>query len=357
MNKKLSFLIAIIIPFLPSCIKDEPLNREADILSIGLGEDPLIASSITENRIQLVVSNDEVDYKKIAPVFDLTSGATITPPSGDTLDFTHDQTYTVLSEDGKYSKQYTVSVTPQLSTKYDFEDWYMAGALWKYPALDDIMWDSANKGIMTAKFGRVSRYPTRDTTDAYTGNKAALLETLQGGTFMVVGYVPIFSGSLFRGKFGTVDWNNLPSTAKFGQIHPKENGKPVKFTGYYKYIPGETVIDKNGVVTGAVDQCSIYSVLYHITKGSSETLDGTNIFTASNVVAVAKLQDGSEKSEFTQFELPFVYKEGAVIDYDTYDYKLAVVFASSREGDYYRGAIGSKLTIDDVEIVCESFKE
>ncbi len=57
---------------------------------------------------------------------------------------------------------------------------------------------------------------------------------------------------------------------------------------------------------------------------------------------------------FTKFTIPFEYKNGAELDYDNYDYKLTIMFASSKDGNEYKGSIGSTLIVDDVEIICDT---
>lgn len=334
-----------------SCIKDEPLNKEADIEVFSLPDSILINSVISDNKVTLVIKNTAFN-KKLAPQIVVTPGATITPASGDSIDFSKDVTYTVVSEDKQYSKTYTVNVTSSVSLKFDFEDWFMLGGFWKYPALEDDMWSSANQGIMTAKLGKVDKYPTRSTTDCVNGKYAALLETQKGGTFLVAGYVPIFSGSLFRGTF-KLNMASPPQSALFGQVHAKESGIPTTMTGYYKYTPGDTLINKQGIVPNKIDEFSIYAAMYKVTKGNdglSEYLNGENILTSDKVVAKAILEDRSPKSQFTKFELPFVYSED--LNYDLHNYKLAIVFASSKNGDFYEGAVGSTLIVDDVEVIC-----
>lgn len=348
-------LIGLIILCSTSCIKEEPLYREADITSFVIDGEGLISSSIADDKIQLVVSV-AVDYKKLVPQITLSPGATVIPASGESVDFTKDVVYKVTSEDGQYMKEYTVSVSPLISTKFDFEEWQLSGSFWKYPSLKDISWSSANQGVMMAMLGKVNRYPTRDTIDAHSGEKAALLETLKGGSYMG-NFIPIFSGSLFRGKFELKFPDVLKST-NFGQIHPKSSGKPTLFEGYYKYKCGEEFIDSEGnVVPGKTDECSIYAVLFEVSKdaGNDEYLFGDNVLSDKRIVARAVLEDGGEKAEYTKFSIPFEYVKE--LDYTKNDYKLTVVFASSKRGDYYEGAPGSMLIVDDVEVICEAFKE
>lgn len=170
--------------------------------------------------------------------------------------------------------------------------------------------------------------------------------------------INLFPGSLFRGTFKLNIGSPLKST-RFGQLHPKYAGKPVKLTGYYKYIPGPVYQDRDkNPMAEKTDSCSIYAVMYKVTKGPSgrdEYLDGTNILDPANgrLIAKAVLQSSETVSNYASFELPFEYTEEP--NYDLYDYKLAVVFSSSKNGDNYEGAIGSVLTIDDVEVVCEDY--
>jgi len=358
MKLKSLLLTTLCVLCLTSCIKDDPLYREADITSFTLDEKIMVSSNISDNKIQIVVV-EGTDYKSLVPTIFLSPGAIVTPASGETIDFTNDVVYKVVSEDGKYSKEYTVSVTSFTSMKHDFEEWELAGALWKYPVLKDITWSSANLGIAIAKTGKVDRYPTRDTIDAHTGEHAAVLETLFGGGKYWGNYIPIFSGSLFTGKFQIVDTNNVLTSTHFGQVQAKESGKPLELKGYYKYKRGKEFIDSKGdTIPNKMDEFSISAVLYKVAKddtGKDEYLDGTNIQTSDKIIAKAILEDSEEKEEYTYFSIPLEYTEE--MNYEQHAYKLAIVLASSKRGNYYEGAPGSMLIIDSVEVVCEEIKE
>ena len=56
------------------------------------------------------------------------------------------------------------------------------------------------------------------------------------------------------------------------------------------------------------------------------------------------------KVDYTYFEIPFEflkdYEEGA-------KYKLAIVCSSSKEGDLFKGAGGSTLILDELEVMGE----
>lgn len=60
--------------------------------------------------------------------------------------------------------------------------------------------------------------------------------------------------------------------------------------------------------------------------------------------------DKTAKVDYTYFEIPFEflkdYEEGA-------KYKLAIVCSSSKEGDLFKGAGGSTLILDELEVMGE----
>ena len=103
-----------------SCIKDEALNAEADILSVEVDGDMLIRQPvITNDEVKLYVNATD-DVTKLAPKFSLTEGATIEPASGTERDFTYPQTYTVTSQDGNWKKTYKVSFVASEEMVADF---------------------------------------------------------------------------------------------------------------------------------------------------------------------------------------------------------------------------------------------
>lgn len=92
-----------------SCIRDEALNAEADILTCTVPEDILKRDPIIENNKVVLMVTADADLTHQAPEFTLTPGATISPRSGTERDFTTPQSYTVTSEDGNWKKEYQVT--------------------------------------------------------------------------------------------------------------------------------------------------------------------------------------------------------------------------------------------------------
>jgi len=152
MEKIFTRIFPLSLLLLSSCIKGEPRNTEADIVRCILPADILKSEpTIDDNSVQVFVVGG-VDMKKLAPEFELTPGATISPESGTERDFTEDQQYTVTSEDGAWQKTYRVSITQSdMQTKYDFENWKKQGSyVIPYEIMGDQIqniWSSGNSGF------------------------------------------------------------------------------------------------------------------------------------------------------------------------------------------------------------------
>ena len=109
------------------------------------------------------------------------------------------------------------------------------------------------------------------------------------------------------------------------------------------------------IVKDKKDTWDIYAIFYE-TDEKTKTLDATNRFDHPNLISIARIdeKDRKETDEWTEFYLPFVTKTGKTVDKDKLKagkYNVAIVFSSSIEGDYFRGAVGSTLHIDEVELI------
>lgn len=104
------FIVCLLLGItLVSCIRDEALNAEADILTCTVPGDILKRDPIIENNKVVLMVTADADLTHQAPEFTLTPGATISPASGTERDFTTPQFYTVTSEDGNWKKEYQVT--------------------------------------------------------------------------------------------------------------------------------------------------------------------------------------------------------------------------------------------------------
>lgn len=292
MKKIFTRIFPLSLLLLSSCIKGEPRNTEADIVRCILPADILKSEpTIDDNSVQAFVVGG-VDMKKLAPEFELTPGATISPESGTERDFTEDQQYTVTSEDGVWQKTYRVSITQSdMQTKYDFENWKKQGSyVIPYEIMGDQIqniWSSGNSGFaLTGGGGSYDKFPTAYTEESHSGQWAAKLVTRATGTFGVNLKMPIAAGNLFIGTFDGMSATKDPMKAtRFGMTFGRE---PLRLTGYYRYQSGGDITDENNqlVVPARRDSCNIYAVLYE-TDDEVECLYGDNVLTSPNLVAVA----------------------------------------------------------------------
>ena len=91
--------------------------------------------------------------------------------------------------------------------------------------------------------------------------------------------------------------------------------------------------------------------MFEIEK-DTDVLTGLDVNTSDKRVAVAVLADGTDKAEYTSFDIPFTYLDGKSFDPNK-KYKITFVCSSSKEGDFFKGAPNSTLFIDEFEIVYE----
>lgn len=372
------FLVGVLALLLSSCIKDEPLWSEADIVEFTLSDSIMANSLLSQDDQKIsIVLKPGANIEKLVPRISISEGATISPALGDTISLLEDVVYVVTSQDGKIQRKYTVTTTG-MSFKYSFDNWKVVEtALTRYPKYDDGLWDNANSAYSMVLSSEnkeyaldTARYATRSTYDAVKG-RACLLETNKGG--VVVGKkVGMVAGSSFMGKF-QLSVSNPIKSAKFGQILPQENGRPIRFTGFFKYKSGDTFQywDKKKEEvsydnTGKQDKCSVYAIVFKVRKGKlglNDYLDGTNVQTDDRVVAKATIEDGSSSidfNKFTSFDVPFLSMETGMpyyeLDYENNDYKIAIILSSSEDGDNYQGSVGSTLIVDELEIITSTKK-
>lgn len=308
-------------------VVDQRLNYEADILSFGFDE---LSSPCKIDGLKISFPAKGLKLNALTPRYTISAGATCTLAQGMPADFSNPVRIVVKSEDGFTSKTYTV--TPQLpGIMFNFEKWSNTLG-YDNP---NGSWTSSNVGLKVSKntTGIPKEFSIQRTTDAHSGSSAALIKTVAMGG--ITGK-PLASGALFLGTF---DASNIISDPLSGPRFGVQWGNvtPSTFTGWYKYIPGETMINGSGT-----DEFDLYAIVFY-----GDVLTTRDVLTSERILYRAKISDLSPKSEYTYFEIPFEKlgeaPSGVVLRY-------TVVATSSREGDIFRGAIGSSLYIDDLEI-------
>ena len=361
-----------------SCFGSEPDGCEADIETVMLhvanpGDfffqptDSMQVVFSTDTIITFAVRN-HVDVTALAPVFTLSPGATVTPASGTTHDFSMGPVvYTVTSQDGKWQRHYRVSVIPTAivvadTLRYDFEHFELDPASQRYYIWHNVLpdgtlgndWSTANAGYRISMSSALpEEYPTTPLLNGYDG-AGVCLRTCDTGPFGKMANKRLAAGSMFLGAFDIrIAMSDHLHATRFGIPF---TGKPERFTGYYTYEPGPTVQDFYGnPMTGRIDTADVYAVFYrnHDAQGNEMVLFGDNILSSDLIVAVAELEYVTPTNQWTPWDVKFVYREE--VDEELLanrGYSLAIVFSSSSAGGDFIGAIGSRLCIDKVRLIC-----
>ncbi len=361
-----------------SCFGDEPDGCEADIETATLHVvNPEAYFFQPTDSIQAVLSTDSVitfavrgdaDVRALSPVFTLSAGATVNPASGSTHDFSQGPVfYTVTSQDGKWQRRYRVNVVPTLITvadtlRFDFEHFELEPASQRYYIWHNTLpdgslgndWATANTGYRISMSSALpDAYPTTPLLNGYDG-AAVCLRTSDTGPFGKMANKRLAAGNMFLGTFDI-------SIAMSDHLHATRFGipftsRPGRSTGYYTYEPGATVQDFYGnPIAGRPDSAVVYAVFYrnHDAAGNEVVLYGDNVLTSDLIVAVADMGYVTPTTQWTAWDVEFVYKEE--VDEQLLanrGYSLAIVFSSSSAGGEFIGAIGSRLCVDKVRLIC-----
>ena len=232
----------------------------------------------------------------------------------------------------------TAAATPLENGSFD--DWSSEvatnGTLWQ-PWSTSSFWDTGNRGATS--IADSNSVPTSETCNG-TG-KAASLET----KWIVM---KLAAGNIFTGSYVRTDGTN--GVLSFGR---EFSSFPSKLRINYKYT--SATIDKIGedalsYLKGQPDSCHIYIALTDWdqpleirTRPSERQLFDKN---DSHVIAYAEYISGNSDSQYQQKDLVLDYR------YTNRTPKYILVVASaSKYGDYFKGGVGSKLLIDNFELI------
>ena len=390
-----------------SCIQEEAKNAEADILScIVLDEN--LAEEIqnvmgnmvyTNNRV-MIQARSSINLTKLALDLEVTPGASVFPNPDNVEDFSEPREYTVTSESGEWKKKYMISIdTFSMPIDYRFDN-YELDNRGKYHVFFEkvagtefdskqYIWASGNSGYnISGQAKKPEDFPTVNVAGIEGGRAARLVTRTTGGWGALLG-MPIAAGNLFIGSFdGT---NAVAAPLKSTLFGMPFNKKPLRFEGKYCYQAGTEFtngVDENKepqIIT-YLDSCDIYAVLYESEGLEKESLNGADVLTSQNIVAIARVKNAEVMApsdhvllspEYKSFEVKFDYdttdpitwpsfmdqdkfkgSDGQLRTFDAeklkdYKYNLAVVFTSSRYGAGFAGALNSTLYIDNVKVICE----
>lgn len=234
----------------------------------------------------------------------------------------------------------------------DFDDWYQNDKTIYLGVTGDSFWDSSNPGTTQGWGAFVNVNPTQGVTDpVHTPNgKAAELKTQWASAKLA-------AASLYTGSFGGLVGSPIPSGAKinFGQPF---TSRPTALKGWFQYKPEVIDNDRQEVgnykpsMKGQTDICSIYiamaTEICQVDNTSSDniTIDFEN---DPRIIAYGELpvdQCVDTNGQWKAFNIPLTYK--SLTDKPTH---IIVVCSSSKYGDYFTGANGSVMYLDDFELV------
>ena len=232
----------------------------------------------------------------------------------------------------------TATATPLENGSFD--EWSSEaaanGTLWQ-PWSTSSFWDTGNRGATT--IADSNSVPTSETCNG--SGKAASLET----KWVVM---KLASGNIFTGSYVRTDGTN--GVLSFGR---EFKSFPSKLRINYKYT--SATIDKIGedaleYLKGRPDSCHIYIALADWnqpleirTRPSERQLFDKN---DSHVIAYAEYISGNSDSQYQQKDLVLNYR------YTNRTPKYILIVASaSKYGDYFTGGVGSKLLVDNFELI------
>lgn len=160
--------------------------------------------------------------------------------------------------------------------------------------------------------------------------------------------VKFAAGNAFTGTFDLVVMQ-MAGTVTLGKPF---TARPSRLKGEYKYTP--KTVDNGGdkISNGSMDQCAIYIVLLTepiaLNTADTKTLDWKSYY-KDKIIAVAELYRDNATNGYEDFDLKLDYWKTD----ETPSY-IGVLCTSSRYGDYFQGADGSELRIDNFELVYDN---
>ena len=222
------------------------------------------------------------------------------------------------------------------------EEWSQEdGKRWNPWAADaSPFWGTGNKGsAIVPSVGNITA-----PTDESISGKAAYLESKWA-------LIKLAAGNLFTGDF---DLDGMNGLLHFGRPF---TSFPTALRLYYKYtsVPIDKIGDNVGDLVnlkGEPDSCHIYIALsdksapYEIRNNPNKR----QLFDKNdkNIIAYGEFVSGTSTSAYKQITIPLEYR--ATNRTPKY---IIIVASSSKYGDYYVGGVGSKLWLDEMELVYE----
>lgn len=285
-------------------------------------------------------ASDSEEWKEIDPSWLTQNGGTLSCyiPHLEPL-----TTYDVRAvADGEYGNIITMTTEDtMILPDGSFDQWWLKdGKIWcPWDEGGTPYWDTGNTGAAT--LGQSNVVPTDHTV---TGEgQAAELNTKFVGIF---GIGKLGAGSIYTGSFSKVDGTN--GILDFGRPFTL---RPTKLRGYYQYQTKD--IDYTNSewedLKGRPDTCHIYIALTDWTAPYQIRTNPNNrqLFNkdADYIIAYGELLYSGTMDDYEPFEIELNYR-----DYFTSPTYLQITCAASKYGDYFTGANGAVLYVDEFSL-------
>lgn len=287
-----------------------------------------------------------VEYRKESE----TSWSTVPPANVSTSGNTFSATLTGLSASTTY--KYRISVDGSAGSEQTFttaaatplengamEEWSQDGKQWNpWAAGNDAFWGTGNPGA-AAFIGNLTT-----PTDESVKGQAALLETKNA-------IIKLGAGNIFTGDFALDGLNGLLHFGRPFSAFPTSLRLNYKYTSATIDMIGDNVGDLASL-KGQPDMFQIYIALSDKSEPYEIRNDPKNrqLFDPEDdgIIAYGEYTSSETVSTYKQLEIPLEYR--ATNRTPKY---IIVVASSSKYGDYYIGGVGSKLWLDEMELVYE----
>lgn len=221
-----------------------------------------------------------------------------------------------------------------------FDSWYKSGKTW-YPkanASEQTWWDTANSGANVLSENNPTSPETSFLAVSGEGKSAARLETKS-----VVGVMA--AGNLYTGRFKSLSG----TTAKLDFGVPFTS-RPLGLKGYYSYAP--KTIDKAQApyedLKGKTDFMQIYLMLTDWDTPFAVSSDGTFVsLDDPAIIAYGEIvTDQGTDGQYVPFKIKLEYRDTV-----RKPKHAVIICCSSRYGDYFTGAVGSVLYVDEFAFI------
>lgn len=287
-----------------------------------------------------------VEYRKESE----TSWSSVPPANVSTSGNTFSATLTGLSASTTY--KYRISVDGSAGSEQTFttaaatplengamEEWSQDGKQWNpWAAGNDAFWGTGNPGA-AAFIGNLTT-----PTDESVKGQAALLETKNA-------IIKLGAGNIFTGDFALDGLNGLLHFGRPFSAFPSSLRLNYKYTSATINMIGDNVGDLASL-KGQPDMFQIYIALSDRSEPYEIRNDPKNrqLFDPEDdgIIAYGEYTSSETVSTYKQLEIPLEYR--ATNRTPKY---IIVVASSSKYGDYYIGGVGSKLWLDEMELVYE----